>query len=99
VERPTAAGRHQDVCVRRGTEPPPYGTVTCYMATEVVTARPQAPLLELGRQIIDARADRVVVLDESGRPVGIVSAVGVLNAVADATVNKSSSGTPADKEH
>jgi CBS domain-containing protein len=99
VERPSTAGRHQDVCVRQGTEPPPYGTVTRYMTTEVVTARPQSPLLELGPQIVDVRADRVVVLDESARPVGIVSAVDVLNAVADAKVRKSSSGDPANEQY
>jgi CBS domain-containing protein len=99
VERPTTAGRHQDVCVRQGAEPAPYGEETRYLTTEVVTVRPDAPLLGLGPRISDARADRVVVLDESGRPVGIVSALYVLKAVADATVHKSGPGDPADEEH
>jgi predicted transcriptional regulator len=39
-------------------------------------------LPELVRQIIGARADHLVVLDESDRPIGIVSATEVLDAVA-----------------
>jgi CBS domain-containing protein len=99
VERPTTAGRHQEVCVRQGTEAAPYGQVTRYVTTEVVTVRPDAPLLGLAPQIIDARANGVVVLDESARPVGIVSATDVLKAVADVAGHKSGPGDPADKGH
>lgn len=99
AERPTTAGRHQDVCVRQGTEPAPFGALTRYLTTEVVTVRPDAPLVEAGPRIIDARADRVVVLDESARPIGIVSALDVLKAVADAAARKSGPGVPANAEH
>jgi CBS-domain-containing membrane protein len=52
-----------------------------YMTPEVVTARPQAPLIELVMQIVNAQTDRLVVLDELDRPIGVVSASEVLKAV------------------
>lgn len=79
----TTGGRHTDVCMRQGTERLPFGTVPRYMSTDVITVRPKTLLAELERQIINARAERLVVLDESDRPIGIVSATDVLNAVAD----------------
>jgi hypothetical protein len=81
--RPVSGGRHLEVCIRPEVEKSPFGKPAPYMTTEVVTGRRQATLPELVRKIVDARADRLVVLDESDRPIGIVSATTVLNAVAD----------------
>jgi CBS domain-containing protein len=86
--QPTTGGRHQDICTRPATERPPFGVVPRYITTDVVTVRPQAPLPELVRKITDGRVDHLVVVDESGRPVGIVSAKGVLNAVAKELANE-----------
>jgi CBS domain-containing protein len=69
--------------MRQGNESSPFGTLSSYVTTNIVTVWPALPLPDLVRQIIDARADRVVVLDESDRPVGIVSATEILSAVAN----------------
>jgi CBS domain-containing protein len=83
VEQPTTGGRHTSFCTRRGTEPSPFGWVPNYMTTSVVTVRRQAPLAALVRLILENHADRLVVVDESDRPVGVVWAADVLNAVTD----------------
>jgi CBS-domain-containing membrane protein len=69
--------------LRPGKEDSPSGAAPRYLTTESIIARPQTPLLELVRQIRDAHADRLVVLDECDRPIGIVSAMAVLNAIAE----------------
>ena len=83
VVRPTTGGRHTDICMRPETEASPLGTVPRYMTTDVATVRLQTPLPELVRQLGDAHADRLIVLDEFDRPIGIVSAPDVLNAAVD----------------
>jgi CBS domain-containing protein len=95
--QPTAGGRHTGLCMRQGSERPPFGTVPGYMTTDVVRVRPQATLQELVRRIIDTRADRLVVLDEFDRPIGIVSPTDVLNAVADDRDRDRGSGGPTNK--
>jgi CBS-domain-containing membrane protein len=57
-----------------------------YMTSEVVTVRPQAPLIELVMQIVNAQTDRLVVLDELDRPIGVVSAREVLKAVVQSAL-------------
>jgi CBS-domain-containing membrane protein len=89
---PTTGGRHADVCMRQRAEHPPFGTVPSHMTSAVVTARPETPVLELALKITDDRADRLVVLDESDRPVGIVSATDVLRVVADGRGHANCSG-------
>lgn len=81
VSHPTVGGGHTDVCTLTGHEQPPAGTAPQYMTTQVVTVKAQAPLSEVARQLIDARADRLIVLDELDRPVGLISATDVLNAL------------------
>lgn len=83
----TTAGRHTDVCERPETESPPFGVLKGYVTTDIIPVRPQLPLPELVRQIIDTRADRLVIVDESDRPVGFVSAAAVLNAISDGAVH------------
>jgi predicted transcriptional regulator len=79
---PPLGGGHTAICTRKGTEPPPSCAVPPYMKTEIVTVRPHTSLPQLVRQIIDTGTDRVIVLDESDRPIGVVSATEVLSAVA-----------------
>lgn len=64
------------------------------MTTEVVTITPQAPLLDLVRKMIDARADRAIVIDELDRPIGIVSATDTLEAIAVGGGGDSGAGNP-----
>jgi CBS domain-containing protein len=79
--QPATGGRHIDVCMRPAKGDSPFGAVPGYMTTDAVTVSPQTPLLDLVRQIVDATADRLVVLDSAGRPIGIVSAPDVLRHV------------------
>jgi CBS domain-containing protein len=95
--QPTTGGRHTDLCMLRRTERSPFGTVPGYMTSDVVRVRSQATLHELVRQIIDARTDRLIVLDEFDRPIGIASAPDVLNAVANDGNGHRFSGDPPNK--
>jgi CBS domain-containing protein len=52
------------------------------MTTDVVTASPQTPLPELARMMVDAHIHRIVITDDLGKPVGIISTTDVLAAVA-----------------
>ncbi len=81
--QPTTAGRHSDLCLREEAEPPPFGTLSCYVTTGVATVKSEITLPELVRKISDARADRLVVVDDSEHPIGTVSATAVLTAIAD----------------
>jgi CBS-domain-containing membrane protein len=60
----------------------PDEAVGRYMTADPVTTRPDARLGELARRMLDAHIHRLFVLDEEGRPVGIVSTTDVLAAVA-----------------
>jgi CBS domain-containing protein len=90
VMRPTTGGRHVAVC-RQPTgvlsdwqqvaENAP-SQVSRYMTTDVVSVGPRTPLPEVARMMVDAHVHRVPVLDERGRPVGLVSSTDVLAAVA-----------------
>jgi CBS-domain-containing membrane protein len=86
--QPTTAGRHTEICVRQATEPSPFGALSCYVTTDAITVRPAVLLLELVRQLVDARADRLAVLDEFDRPIGMVSATEALNAVAKELIHE-----------
>jgi CBS-domain-containing membrane protein len=57
-------------------------TVGEFMTADPVTASTDTPIRTLTRMMIDAAIHRVVVVDEAGRPVGIVSSTDVLAAVA-----------------
>jgi CBS domain-containing protein len=98
ARQPTDGGRHTDLCTRLGTQRLPYGATPRYVTTGGLTVRPQTPLLQLIRQIVDARDDGLVVLDEFGRPVGIVSVRDVLNAAAD-SITTGRPGNLANREH
>jgi predicted transcriptional regulator len=79
--QPTIGGQHAELCARQENEVSPFGTVPSYMTADVVTVQSHAHLFELARLVIDARADRLVVLDDNDRPIGIVSAADVLEAL------------------
>jgi len=60
----------------------PASEVSRYMTADPVTVAPSAPVGELARKMVDAHIHRVIVADEQGRPVGIVSSTDILAAVA-----------------
>jgi CBS domain-containing protein len=89
--RPGTDGRHTAICLQphgvlmdwqQVTEDLPGGTVGDYMTTDVVSAGRWMPLPELARMMVDAHIHRVPILDEQGRPVGIVSSTNLLGAIA-----------------
>jgi CBS-domain-containing membrane protein len=89
--RPTTAGRHATLCLQPTgalsdwqylPEDRPGESVRRYMTTDLVIAGPRTPLRELARVMVDAHVHRVFVLDERGRPVGVISSTDVLAAVA-----------------
>jgi CBS domain-containing protein len=90
VMRPTTGGRHVAVCLQptgvlsdwqQVAENAP-GEAGRYMTTDIVSVGTGTPLPEVARKMVDAHIHRVPVLDERGRPVGIVSSTDVLAAVA-----------------
>jgi len=62
----------------------PADRVEGYMTTDPVTVPPGALITELARMMLDAHIHRVIVVDEAGRPVGVVSSMDVPGAVARA---------------
>jgi CBS domain-containing protein len=53
-----------------------------WMTPDPVMAPPTASLSELARFMIDAHVHRIIVAEEDGRPLGIVSSTDILAAVA-----------------
>jgi CBS domain-containing protein len=53
-----------------------------YMTGDLVTVPPSTPITELAREMIDAHIHRMIVVDETRRPVGVVSSTDVLAALA-----------------
>jgi CBS domain-containing protein len=90
-ERPTTGGRHTAVCqlgegvvsdwqeVSGGGH---AGAVRCYM-TAGPTVEAEAPLSALARALIDVHVHTLIVVDEQHKPVGTVSRLAVLAALAD----------------
>ena len=60
----------------------PVDDVGRYMTTDVVTASEAMPIGELARCMLDAHIHRIIVTDSRRRPVGIVTSMDVLAAVA-----------------
>jgi CBS domain-containing protein len=60
----------------------PQEAVRWSMTADPVTASPDTPVTELARMMLDAHIHRVIVVDEAGRPTGIVTSTDVLAAVA-----------------
>jgi CBS domain-containing protein len=61
----------------------PVDEVSRFMTRDPVTVPPGEALGTLARKMRDAHIHRVIVVDASGRPIGIVSSTDVLAAVAD----------------
>jgi CBS domain-containing protein len=83
--RPMTGGCRTAVCLLRGGPvsggPAPAAAVRHY-ATADSTVGAEAPLSELARAVRDAHAHSFVVVDDQHRPVGIVSCLDVLAALA-----------------
>jgi CBS domain-containing protein len=62
----------------------PKDQVSQYMTRDPVTVSPHTAIGELARIMVDAHIHRVIVVDENGRPTGIVSSIDILAAVASA---------------
>ena len=60
----------------------PHDPVSRYMTADPVTATAGTRLGELARRMIDAHVHRIIIADDEGRPIGIVSSTDVLAAVA-----------------
>lgn len=88
--QPMTGGRHTVVCLLRGgavsdwqqLSGGPPGAVRRHMTVNVPTVGLDATLIELGRVVIDAHVHRLVVVDHQHRPVGTVSCLDVLIALA-----------------
>lgn len=60
----------------------PVDEVARYMSTDVIAAVPTTPVLELARLMAESHVHRVVILDDAGGVVGLVSATDILAALA-----------------
>ncbi len=65
-----------------GLDDVPEDEVLRYMTTNVVATGPETRVGELARWMRDAHIHRIVIVDERRRPVGVVSSMDVLAAVA-----------------
>ena len=61
------------------------GEVRRHMTADPVTASPEASIRELARLMTDAHVHRVIVVNASSRPVGVVSSTDIIAAVAYAS--------------
>ena len=61
----------------------PQEEVGRLMTTDLVSVTPQTRIGQLARQMLDAHIHRLFVLDERGRPAGVIAATDLLAAVAD----------------
>jgi CBS domain-containing protein len=60
----------------------PADEVRHSMTADPVTVRPETPIRDLARWMLDAHIHRLVVVDEGQRPVGIVTSTDLLAAMA-----------------
>ncbi|MBI1917430.1 MAG: CBS domain-containing protein [Planctomycetes bacterium] len=67
-----------------GLDAVPTDAVRTLMTPDPVMASPEARIGELARMMLDAHVHRVIIVDEARRPVGIVSSIDLLAAVARA---------------
>jgi len=74
----------------------PEDAVHNYMTHDPVQVSPATTICALARMMIDAHIHRVIVVDVTGKPVGIVSSTDVLAAVARA--DQARAGTISDTE-
>jgi len=62
----------------------PDSPVERFMTADPVTVPPTVPVADLARTMVDAHVHRVIVVDEQGRPIGIVSSMDLLGVLARA---------------
>jgi CBS-domain-containing membrane protein len=58
-----------------------------FMTSDVVSVPPSTGLVALARKMLDAHIHRIIVVDEDGRPVGVVSTTDILAAIAQGEVS------------
>ena len=66
----------------------PANDVRQFMTPDPVTVKPDIPIRNLARQMIDAHIHRVIVVDDERKPVGIVTSTNLLAAMAYAVEEK-----------
>lgn len=58
-----------------------------FMTADLATASPDTPIGDLARMMIDAHIHRLIVVDDAGRPAGVVSSTDLLAALAAAATH------------
>jgi CBS domain-containing protein len=82
-----------------GNDAAPTDSVSEYMTSDPVVVLPGATIGDVAQKMLDARIHRVIVVDLSGRPIGILSTTDILAAVArEAQSNGSKLATPVGYE-
>jgi len=64
------------------TEKPPIGRVRRHMTPDPITVEEDTPIESAAQRMVEAGIHRLIVVDEGGRPVGIVSSTDILAVVA-----------------
>jgi len=54
-----------------------------FMSEDPITASPDEPLSALARRMVEQRVHRVIVVDQQGFPVGVVTTLDMLKAMSD----------------
>jgi predicted transcriptional regulator len=72
----------------------PNDQVGEYMTADPVTVPPDMEIIELARIMRDVHIHRVIVVDNDGRPIGVVSSTDILAAVAHAQKPEAQETTP-----
>lgn len=65
-----------------GSLPRPLVTVDDFMTTEPITASPSTPINEIAQRMVSARVHRVIIVDREHIPVGIVTSLDLVKALA-----------------
>jgi CBS domain-containing protein len=65
-----------------GSDVAPTACVSDYMTNDPVVVLPGVAIGDVAQKMLDARIHRVIVVDPSGRPIGILSTTDILAAVA-----------------
>jgi CBS-domain-containing membrane protein len=59
-----------------------------HMTPDPVTARPETTIARLAQMMVDAHVHRIIIVDDRGRPLGIVSTTDIVAAVARAGIDE-----------
>lgn len=80
-------------------EASPTDTVGCFMTADPVTVVAGVGIGDLAQMMMDAQIHRVIVVDHNERPIGIVSSMDVLAAVARETRSIEDAHIAIDYDH